>query len=433
MRRILESWSAAVLAISSNSRHWVAVSCDDDLAPGRWLSSRTRYSRSALRKTDRGLVDGHQLQLEHNAMAWKEEDPAILSSGKTTYSVIVVERLHHTSNLIRDKERVRAFEGGNTTVVSMQFADTLPRAYDDSAPPFFVGHPAEGVDKRVRLVYLKEFWNSINENQASHLQASCKDRTETTVLIISDETCELPELPPGLPPSCRANVVRVFPFNKPRTDGLPRNAFLPLGPRDTFPFVSEDRRPLASRRSLLFNLQQVRPDTSDRRAELVNIASQYESDNPDLECATNRPHINPKEWQDLVLDSKFTICPAGRNPGTFRLWEALEGGSIPIVSKLDFTQPALGALSTQTCGDGDVAWNIVAASPFVEAVSVNDWHELPALLDRLRQEPDDYINKLQEDCVAWHASAMTQAYTSVLNFGEGHDLFPQDGPLFGSV
>ncbi|CAN0429982.1 unnamed protein product, partial [Ectocarpus sp. 13 AM-2016] len=37
-------------------------------------------------------------------------------------------------------------------------------------------------------------------------------------------------------------------------------------------------------------------------------------------------HINPKEWQDLVLDSKFTICPAGRNPGTFRLWEALEGG-----------------------------------------------------------------------------------------------------------
>lgn len=69
--------------------------------------------------------------------------------------------------------------------------------------------------------------------------------------------------------------------------------------------------------------------------------------------------------------------------------------SIPIVSKLDFTHPVVGTKSNTTCGDGDIAWNTVAASPFAQQVSVNDWLELPDLLDRLQREPDEYINKLQ--------------------------------------
>lgn len=74
-------------------------------------------------------------------------------------------------------------------------------------------------------------------------------------------------------------------------------------------------------------------------------------------------------------------------------WPACFGRSIPIVSKLDFTNPAYN--KTSSCGVGMVAWNVVAASPFAKEVSVNDWTELPALLDRLRREPDDYIDGLQ--------------------------------------
>lgn len=69
--------------------------------------------------------------------------------------------------------------------------------------------------------------------------------------------------------------------------------------------------------------------------------------------------------------------------------------SIPIVSKLDFTNPATGLLSNHTCGVGIIAWNTVAASPFAKKVSVNTWQELPALLDRLQQESAEYINNLQ--------------------------------------
>lgn len=72
------------------------------------------------------------------------------------------------------------------------------------------------------------------------------------------------------------------------------------------------------------------------------------------------------------------------------------GRSIPIVSKLDYTHPAYNG--TTNCGVGEVSWNTVAASPFAKDVSVNDWTELSGLLDRLRQEPDDYINRLQVGC-----------------------------------
>lgn len=69
------------------------------------------------------------------------------------------------------------------------------------------------------------------------------------------------------------------------------------------------------------------------------------------------------------------------------------GRSIPIVSKRDYTHPAYNG--TTNCGVGEVAWNTVAASPFAKHVSVNDWTELPALLDRLRGETDHYVDRLQ--------------------------------------
>lgn len=36
--------------------------------------------------------------------------------------------------------------------------------------------------------------------------------------------------------------------------------------------------------------------------------------------------MNPSEYQELLLTSKFTICPGGHNPETFRMFEALEAG-----------------------------------------------------------------------------------------------------------
>lgn len=74
------------------------------------------------------------------------------------------------------------------------------------------------------------------------------------------------------------------------------------------------------------------------------------------------------------------------------------------MSKLDFTDPPY--LAPDNCGNGPVAWNVVAGSPFAKEVSVNDWTELPALLDRLRGEPDEYIDRLQVRGPLRHAAGL---------------------------
>lgn len=68
--------------------------------------------------------------------------------------------------------------------------------------------------------------------------------------------------------------------------------------------------------------------------------------------------------------------------------------SIPIISKLDYTDPAY-LLRNRSCGIGETSWNTVASSPFAKEASVNSWEELPDLLHDLLQKSDEYINKLQ--------------------------------------
>ena len=36
-------------------------------------------------------------------------------------------------------------------------------------------------------------------------------------------------------------------------------------------------------------------------------------------------------YRSIVLDAKFTLAPVGRNAESYRLWEAAEAGSVPVV------------------------------------------------------------------------------------------------------
>lgn len=65
------------------------------------------------------------------------------------------------------------------------------------------------------------------------------------------------------------------------------------------------------------------------------------------------------------------------------------------MSKLDYADPVFSVEAGKTCGKGETAWNTVADSPFAIQASVNNWEELPALLDQLWNKPDEYIQRLQ--------------------------------------
>ncbi len=108
---------------------------------------------------------------------------------------------HHTSNLFRDKRRVHAYSGsandsasgssedyggGEERVVSAQFANPRPQtAWDDSVPPFLVGHPKH-VDKKVRIVHIRDFAGDdqpLNDNQVSELPTRSQGATLCNVCV----------------------------------------------------------------------------------------------------------------------------------------------------------------------------------------------------------------------------------------------------------
>jgi hypothetical protein len=45
---------------------------------------------------------------------------------------------------------------------------------------------------------------------------------------------------------------------------------------------------------------------------------------------TNEEYVSPAEYAKYMLNSIFTPCPKGRSLDTFRLYEAMEAGSIPV-------------------------------------------------------------------------------------------------------
>ncbi|CAM9523288.1 unnamed protein product [Ascophyllum nodosum] len=112
------------------------------------------------------------------------------------------------------------------------------------------------------------------------------------------------------------------------------------------------------------------------------------------------------------------------------MFEALEAGSIPIVSKKDYLDPAFSyGNNPHPCGEGSAAWNTVAASPFAQAVSVDSWEDLPQLLDELLDMPDDTIDQLQVECGRWYEALMRGTFASLLNASSFPKFWPQEGPI----
>lgn len=93
--------------------------------------------------------------------------------------------------------------------------------------------------------------------------------------------------------------------------------------------------------------------------------------------------LAPSAYYDLLFDSTFSPCPMGNvNLECFRVYEALECGSIPIVEKrltMDYFRTLLG--------DHPIP-------------AVGSWREARHLIGSLLREPES-LNALQDKCVRW--------------------------------
>jgi hypothetical protein len=121
--------------------------------------------------------------------------------------------------------------------------------------------------------------------------------------------------------------------------------YLPLGPRDEFLPVKEEEIVPVEQRKYAYNflgsmtsrsrsvLKQVvtdsllKPEKMAKWNGFIHITDKWKM-NP---TATNG-YVDPDRYRQILLNSVFTLCPTGHNPEAYRIFEALEAGSIPILS-----------------------------------------------------------------------------------------------------
>jgi hypothetical protein len=215
-------------------------------------------------------------------------------------------------------------------------------------------------------------WKIFKRDKTQEIRASLPKAIENrSVLISFQEDCTLG-------PSLRNQLDLVIYYNHNDNSNV---MHLPIGPNHGLPFIPTKEVALhpSSKRRYLFNmvvslstqhiargkwqqralrwreeLMGSRPNSTDLRNvnTCTYIASSPKWSKPDTykgaelaetityDCpaagagGTNGitvSHVPPSTWREVLLNSSFTLSPAGKNNECFRMWEAAEAGSIPVL------------------------------------------------------------------------------------------------------
>ncbi len=97
--------------------------------------------------------------------------------------------------------------------------------------------------------------------------------------------------------------------------------------------------------------------------------------------------LSRRDYVAALRDSVVVLCPAGNAPETFRLWEALEAGAIPVTVEPGAERDFFAELA------------VPLACPIPRLAS---WEELPALLRRLDANAS-WADELQAKISTWYA------------------------------
>ena len=104
--------------------------------------------------------------------------------------------------------------------------------------------------------------------------------------------------------------------------------------------------------------------------------------------------LTPQTFVEVVLDSIFTLSPAGHNPECFRLFEAVEAGSIPVLVKDDLYSTMNG-----NCLEPLYHWR---DAPIVV---LDSWEEVYPTVERLMGDITA-LDMMQNDLRVWYDGYM---------------------------
>jgi alpha(1,3/1,4) fucosyltransferase len=99
--------------------------------------------------------------------------------------------------------------------------------------------------------------------------------------------------------------------------------------------------------------------------------------------------LGREECLSLMLNSWCVPCPSGQNPETFRVYEALEAGAVPILVKEDGCDPYFQMLAK-----------------WLPLLVANDWGHAAGLIHTLRERPEVYEQYRGQLLMAWEKMKM---------------------------
>ena len=189
-------------------------------------------------------------------------------------------------------------------------------------------------------------------------------------------------------------------------------AYFPLGARFEFKHVTPPEILRASQRELLFNFVGTISTSPSRKRMIESIeslntsatsailgrgffqVSKQWSGHPDSAKAQKDGYLGVDEYRAVLLKSVLTLSPAGHNPECYRLWEALEAGSIPVV-------PLDQNYHQHPCHESLLPLRQSAAP----VIFVRGWSELPGLLKEFNDNPAR-ADQMQKETLEWYERFM---------------------------
>lgn len=246
------------------------------------------------------------------------------------------------------------------------------------------------------------------------------------VMVMGDEYCRCAQDFCGNPDLVFARQYYSTAYEK--------SLYVPLGPRQEFPLLREEENfPFASERKYKYNLI-VSPTSKVRKDLYAALTARQHNDGDaflfmtpafQANASEETGYVSPDEYRNVLLQSKFTLCPAGHNPEAFRIFEAIEAGSIPVLVNGD------AEYTEHSCADA-FANLLDSGAPFVV---IKTWDELDAAVQPLLADPkalDDMQAAVQE----WYSEywkELTKRFeckfvrnSPLLDFSRSGYFYPKD-------
>ena len=320
-------------------------------------------------------------------------------SGRVIYAIRATGSCHtiKRKKVRRPLQSILAKRGLNSPAISQTTGSAEDRHHSVTIKPFI----SPDVTNCIALGRDEPYGCTISHIKAGYPQ--CK------TFVTNDEFCKFPEY----------DFRQYYSTSFGNTKG-----YLPLGPRQdswrSFHKIRQEPNFVMlppSKRRYAFNAI-FSQDTNARRmhlAQVIKTAQQQKMEEEDpnkknLEVyakmarqwrenpnSASNDLVSTDTYMRVVLDSTFTLAPAGHNPECFRIYEAIEAGSIPVLVRRDIMDGKAGA-----CQHSLAHW---VDAPIVILESWNDLYPtVSKMLDDL-----EALDEMQVKLRVWYEEYMTTA------------------------